>query len=154
ANGQPILTQAAERLGALGTVLGGWKLWGLFSVILGFFPVAGLVDLATFVRAYLLNVEVGDEPGLRDRIRRRVLDTLGPVMKNPDYARVTLVAHSFGAIVAMDVAADYALQPGAPRLEIVTLGSPAKLLSLRSQWLQDETLRCDASPSYARWSDF
>jgi hypothetical protein len=151
---QPLVASLSAKLGEWGVSLGSWKVWGLVSFLLAFTPTNALVAIASFARSYLLNLETHDQPGLRHLIRKRVLDTIHAVHNNPEYAHVTLVAHSFGTIIALDILADYVPASDAATLDVVTMGSPAYVLSRRSSWLKREIKRSRAANCYEKWVDF
>lgn len=138
----------------LGEAMGSWKPWAAATVAMGLLPVSVLVDLGEFARRYLLNEPAGAEiVGLRGRIRGRVLAALYAVAESGRYQRVTVVAHSFGVMAAIDALASY--RPAqAPPLRLVTLAGPVELLMHRAAWVRDSLEGCAQNPRLAEWKDF
>jgi len=145
------LSQLSAVLGEWGLAMGGWQVWLVVSVVLALVPVAQLVDISWFTKRYLQNERVDEEIGCRDRIRSQVREALLALLEQPGYRRVTVVSHSFGTIIAMDLLAD--LRPERA-VRLFTLGSPAELLEYRSQWMREEIRRCLESPAISQWWDF
>lgn len=145
------LNQPAACMGKLGSSMGGWQVWAAMSAVLALVPVAQLVDISWFTKRYLQNERDAQGMGCRDRIRSRVREALVELLEQPGYRSVTVVAHSFGSIVAMDLLAD--LRPTRP-VRLLTLGSPAELLAYRSHWMREEIRRCLDSPAISQWWDF
>lgn len=129
-------------------------LWVLVAILNYLVPVNLLVDVADFTKRFLTNEpeDAASPLGLRDKVRNRVRDTVIPVCASGDYADVTVVAHSFGCAVAVDVLADLSVPDGVT-LRLVTLGSPLELLSARSRWLDAEIQRCATDSALASWDD-
>lgn len=152
--GDAAVTQfLANAIGDLGTDMGGWKFWAIASVLIGALPVKSLVNISNFTKRYLLNEISEDNIGLRDRIRNRVLDTLHVIVKEGNYDRVSIVAHSFGTVVGVDILADYQ-HSGDCSIRFITLGSPLRFLSYRSKWVNGELKKSLASTSIDEWIDF
>jgi hypothetical protein len=91
--------------------------------------------------------------GLRSKLRARVGATLRAVVESGNYTRVTVVAHSMGAALAVDVLADYR-SPSKVELRLVTLGGPLELLAQRASWVGEEIKRCVENPRIVEWADF
>ena len=116
-------------------------------------PLARIVELASFGRSYLERRSAVDGTECRTALRRRVESVLDKVIAKGGYDRVSLVAHSFGSVIAIDVMADYVPASGT-HVRFVTLGSPVFLLSARSTWMAQEVKRCRKSNAYAQWDDY
>lgn len=141
-----------EFLGQVGNMMGGWSIWVLSATFLGLFPVDRFVDTADFVRRYLLDARgEGRAVGMRSHIRKRVGSTLDAVCTSGDYTRVTVMASSFGAVVAMDLLAEYTLP--CP-IRLLTLGGPLEMLSQKSSWMRKEIQACVDNPMLMQWLDF
>lgn len=138
--------------GRLGAAMGGWSVWLVVTVLMGFIPVNAVVDVADFARRYLKNEAVGGGPtGTQDHLRMRARILVARVCEAGSYERVTVVAHSFGCAIAVDVVADYA----APcALRLVTLGSPLDIFSRRAGWVGEEIERCASAEHLETWTEF
>lgn len=149
-----LLQQIAVLLGKVGEWMGGWSVWLAVALLMGFVPVNKIVDVSDFTRRYLRNETVDDGPvGLQDRLRKRVRDVVAHVCEAGAYERITIAAHSFGCMIAVDVLADYAA-PAGVRLRLVTMGGPLEILSHRAGWVQEEIDRCASAESLEAWVDF
>ncbi len=135
---------------AVGDGMLGWKVWLTVSLVLAWFPINSLVDLAFFAKRFLTQRPSDEGVSLRDASRNRVRDALDAVLAHPEYSRVTLLAHSFGTVVAVDLLAD---RERDDRLRLVTLGSPLRILSARSRWLRAEVLKCAEQGAQVKWID-
>ena len=132
--------------------IGTWKVWALATIVMGLIPVNVLVGVMDLTKRYLTNERPdGEGTGLRNEIRRRVKEQIQAAMAAGPYDRLTIVGHSFGAVVAADVLADVPVT--APHLRFVTLGSPIELLTRREPWLAQEVGRCLARPDLSMWVD-
>jgi len=140
-------------MGYLGKTMGGWYVWALVSMLMGFLPVNKLVGIATFTMRYLRNDRMPDGIGQRDKIRNRVLETLLPVLNEATYKRVTIIGHSFGTVIGTDIIADFR-PPSKLPVRYVTMGSPLLFLSQRSKWLGRELEKCLANDSVDSWIDY
>jgi hypothetical protein len=148
-----LLAGTLDGMGRLGQTMGGWRVWAITSILMGFLPVASLVGAASFTKRYLQNRPTEDKIGLRDKIRNRALKTLLSVIGSGRYEQVTIVAHSFGAVIGTDILADYQATD-LPPLRYFTLGSQLRFLSYRSRWLREEIEKCLSNPIIESWTDF
>lgn len=148
----PAAARSFAWLGELGAAMGGWYVWAVVAGLMGFLPVDRLVDMAAFTRGYLLNEPTAEGPGIRDRIRNRVLATMGDVAAG-GYAGITVVAHSFGSVIAVDVFGDHQGDERAA-LRLVTMGTPLRVLCHRSAWLRAELDKCLGNRALASWQDY
>lgn len=140
---------ARAAIGAVGT----WWLWLLTSVLTVVVPVSVVVDIMDFAKIYASEEVVeDDELALRFQVVSRVRDQIRRALANEAYSRVTIVGHSFGAVLAVDVMSDLPL-PDDTRLRMVTLGSPAELLARKAAWLDAEIDACAARPDLDEWVD-
>jgi hypothetical protein len=140
-------------LGEVGKTMGSWQAWILVSFLLGFVPLDQMAEISSFAKRYLSNEAGADGVGCRDKIRHRLKGILDEAVGSGAYESVTVVAHSFGAVLAVDLLADYA-PGGSARIRLVTMGSPLELLAYRSAWLRAEIDRCLQNSAVARWFDF
>ncbi len=143
----------------LGPVVAGWDpkglwwVWASLSVVAVVVPVAVLVDIMDFAKIYASEeVLEGDEVALRFQVVSRVRDQVRRALAAGEYRRITVVGHSFGAVLAVDVMAELPLPEGTP-FRLVTLGSPAELIARRAHWLEAEIDQCAGRPELAGWVD-
>jgi hypothetical protein len=94
-----------------------------------------------------------DGIGLRDKIRNRVKETINRIIEDESYDQVTVLSHSFGTVVSVDILADFHLNQN-QTLRFVTIGSPLYFLSHRSTWIETEIKKCLANETIASWLDF
>lgn len=147
----------AQVLVRVGKHLGGWPVWAIASVLLGLLPISvtALVDYTDFITRYLqddTDVELGP---IRDRIRQRVTSVLHDVLQDEqeNYERVTVLAHSFGVMIGIDLLADYRVKTAKP-LRFISMGGSIELLSYKSQWILDESVKCLNNPAVESWYDY
>ncbi|GGF46449.1 hypothetical protein GCM10007301_02450 [Azorhizobium oxalatiphilum] len=139
--------------------LAGWWGWPMIALLLPVTPLMVLVEHAQAVRVLLTNALDERGVGQRSRIRKAVGDVLSAVAGAsdeqglPSYDVITVVAHSFGAVILIDLLADWPHDRDFARMEVVTLGSPDSVLAVRSRWLREETARVLAQKPVARWTD-
>jgi hypothetical protein len=136
-----------------GKGMGVWWVWGIVSLAVGCLPLDEVVDISSFTKRYLQNVAGTDEVGCRDKIRHRMKEVVDEVCGSGNYESVTIVAHSFGTVAAVDLLAGY-VPGGNLKLRLVTMGSPLELLGYRSAWVRTETDRCLKNPAISTWYDF
>ena len=130
-------------------ILDSWTVFILIGIILSFVGAISLdkmVDQAYFVKRYLGNV---GGIALRNKIRSRLKKITDDILN--DYEQVTILAHSFGAIIGTDFLADY---PSRKTLKYITLGGNIKLLSYRSTWIEKEIKKCLDNQVVSKWDDY
>jgi hypothetical protein len=145
----------AATLNSYGKALGGWPIWAIASILLSFLPVSpsSLVDMLDFTARYLQDETQSELGGIRDRIRQRVAIALTDALRNEDYERVTVLAHSGGVLVGIDLLADYRPKHSKP-IRLITMGGQIELLSYRSAWVLEEAARCIDNPVVTAWEDY
>jgi hypothetical protein len=141
-------------LGKWGETLGGWSIWLAISAVLGFIRIDQLIDATDFTRQYLQDT-IDETTGetIRLKLRKRIMETIACVLKNSDYDRITIVAHSFGTLISTEVLSDMAY-PFPQPIHYITLGGPLKLLSLKSHWVHTIIEGCLRNPQVASWIDY
>ncbi|WP_257463357.1 hypothetical protein [Archangium lipolyticum] len=136
-----------------GAMMGSLKAWVIASLVMGVLPVSMVVDISDFTQRYLRNECASPkELGLRYRIRNRVRRVLQNVCESGQYERVTVVAHSFGVAIAVDILADYDSDKKVP-LRFISLAGPLELFSRRAEWIQTEIDRCAVNSHVKQWID-
>jgi hypothetical protein len=145
---------SATKLSEFGGFLQGWKGWLILGFIVGFLPIHRIADIADFGRRYLVDEPTTDaDVGMRSKVRGRVRSTLHAAVMSGAYGRVTVVAHSFGAAVAVDILANYK-PPAGTVFRLITLGGPLELLAKRAAWMEEEINRCAQQSFVEQWTDF
>lgn len=132
---------------AIGDHLGSWMVWLGIGTLIGMFRGDRLADIGHCLRGYLRDDE------LRGAFRARLREPLLALKNTKQYERVTIVAHSFGSLIALDVLADFQVKDG-PKLRVVTLGSPAAILRFVGRHVADELRRAAGNKQIAQWVDF
>ncbi|NJP09040.1 MAG: hypothetical protein HC866_05755 [Leptolyngbyaceae cyanobacterium RU_5_1] len=152
---QVLPAEWGSTLAAYGKTLGGWPIWAVASIILSFLPTspASLVDVMDFIARYLQDETVSTVGGIRDRIRQRVAIALGDVLKEAEYERVTVLAHSAGVLVGIDLLADYRSKISKP-IRFVSMGGQIEFLSYKSTWISEEAARCLDNRLLVTWEDY
>jgi hypothetical protein len=131
-----------------------WSVWIIIAFVFSFVPVDHAVKLAKWVKDYLENTLDENSIGLRDRIRKRVRDTLECVLRERKYDEVWIVAHSFGSIIGIDILANWPHSEDFKRLRFMTMGSPVAALRYRSRWLEDQLKQLLENKDLTVWHDF
>jgi hypothetical protein len=142
-----LLLQAVKLASFLGAALGNWGLWLGLTTLLGLVRADRLADIGYFTRSYL-----GSDL-FRGTIRSRVRDPLDRLTTSEQYSRVTVLAHSFGALVATDALAQFKYRAG-PALGVITLGAPTVVLRNMAEWVPRELLTCARNSQIQFWLDF
>lgn len=151
---EPIVKGMVAKLGVWGKEMGGWKPWIVTALVMRVLPVSMIVDISDFTRRFLQNELSAEGQGLKHLIRDRVRRIIWNVCESePRYERVTVVAHSFGVTLAVDILANYKSAKTVP-IRLVTLAGPLELLSHREDWLQPEIDRCASNAHVQEWIDF
>ena len=148
-----VLQELVKSIVDVAAVVGNWQLWLAIAAILPFLKIDELVMIASFVKDYFQNKPDETEVGLRHRLRTRIQTTLDNVYK-ADYDEVTLLAHSFGTVFAIDLMADWPHRRDLARTSLVTMGAPIAVLACRSPWLASEVKRFAARNDIVAWDDY
>ena len=153
ANNPPdILAGVMPALEAAVAQVGGWRFWVFASALVGFLPVALLVDISDFAKRYVANEPTAPgRPAVRFEIVKRVRDQVLSTVEREDYSSVTVVGHSFGSVVAVDLLAD--LPSLGPPLRVVTMGSLVELLARRASWLGKDVCAVAERSDLDEWID-
>ena len=132
--------------------VGGWRFWVLASALVTFIPVALLVDISDFAKRYVSNEATAPgRPAVRFEIVKRARDQLLSALERGGYSSVTVVGHSFGSVVAVDLMAD--LPPQSLSLRVVTMGSLIEVLASRATWLDKDVKALAARKDLEEWVD-
>lgn len=147
--------EIASILTQIGESMGSWPIWVTASLLLGLLPISitNFVNQIDFTAHYLeddVSAEVGS---LRNRIRLRVKMALDDALKQGEYERVTVLAHSMGVAIAVDLLADYYNPTDIP-IRVITLGGQIELFSYKTHWILEESSKCLSNPAVVSWVDF
>jgi len=149
----PVFLQAVPGVVPVLDALSGWQLWAGATLFMALLPVPRLVDMIDFSKRYLTNEVTGARGvGLRVQLRHRVRQQILDAVEREEYSRLTLVGHSFGSVVAVDLLADLELPANLP-LRLVTLGSPLRIFGQKAPWLYEEVDKCARRPGLESWKD-
>lgn len=151
-NPPEVLAGVMPALKAAVAKVGGWRFWVFASALVGILPIAILVDISDFAKRYVANESAAPgRPAVRLEIVKQVRDQVLYALEREDYSLVTVVGHSFGTVVAVDLLADLPSQ-GLP-LRVVTMGSPIELLARRASWLDKDVLALAKRSDLDEWVD-
>jgi len=103
--GFPIPEEWSSQIGAFGKGMSNLSAWLIVSGLFSFVPINAIADIADFSTHYLEKNSEGKF--VRAEIRKQVADTLNAVLETGYYNKVTILAHSFGVVIATDLVADY-----------------------------------------------
>jgi hypothetical protein len=132
--------------------IGGWRIWAVATAIVALMPVSLLVDISDFCKRYLTNEPAArGKPAVRFEIIRRVREQLQSSLALENYESVTIVGHSFGSVVTVDLFAD--LPSFGTPVRILTMGSLIEVLGKQAPWLQNEVLELSQRDDLIEWID-
>lgn len=145
---QPLVKQLQAFIGNIG----GWEIWAVVWLVVGLLPVNNLVDITDFTKRYLSDepLQTDGDSVTRHVIVKRIREQIDAALNGEEYDRVTILAHSFGCVVAIDTVKEL---PALTELRIVTLGSMIELLSSRETWLEEEARAVAARDDLVEWID-
>jgi len=131
----------------------GW-LWVGATGLLATGFVTSSIDASYAAFCYLKNRE-----RFCDRVRRRVVNAFrDSCAQLANYQSITLFAHSFGSVVAVDAIAWITAEADAASLlrpfKFITAGSPLEFVMAREKEYEDRIQRCVASTFVQEWVDF
>ncbi|MCI0505308.1 MAG: hypothetical protein L0Z73_04295 [Gammaproteobacteria bacterium] len=137
---------------SMGDSMGSWNVWISAAALMTIFPVAEVIDISYGTKCFLQN-----RLGLQHKINGRLSRALGSVSRNAgDYSSVTVMAHSFGVVVAAETLADFD-KLTLPVQRFITLGGPLELMQGRSDRVRDALERLEKrlnTDSFTGWIDF
>lgn len=147
--------ELAITLSELGKTFGGWQLWLVTGALLSLLPVPAnmLINLLDFIVRYTEDdAEIG-LGSLRDRVRARLASVLDDALNESKYDKITVLSHSLGTVLAVDLLADYR-HSSSKKINFITLGSPLKSLASVSNWIFEEIAKCLNNEFVENWHDF
>ncbi|MEH2245940.1 hypothetical protein [Nostoc sp.] len=147
--GFPIPEDWSKPISSFGKQMTNWSAWLVVSGIFSFVPINLIADIADFSTRYL--EENSEGKILKAKIRKQVADKLNAVLETGLYDRVTILAHSFGVVIATDLLADYQEDH---RVRYISMGGCLKLLSCKSRQLEKEISKCLDNEKIEAWIDF
>lgn len=130
--------------------------WGLVVLIIGFMRVDAIADTARCTKDYLLNraeptAKNGKDVGLRDKLRKRVVDTLLLVLDDDRYDDVLIVGHSMGAVLAMDALREWPRKEDFKRIKLATVAAPYSVFESRATDLTEDRKVLVSEESPLNW---
>jgi len=135
-----------------GDTMGSWNVWVSAAVLMTIFPVADVIDISFGTKCFLQN-----RLGLQHKINGRLSRALGSVTRDSaKYSNVTVVAHSFGVVIATETLAAFDKQK-LPVQRLITLGGPLELIQGRSDRVREARERLENllnTDNFVNWVDF
>lgn len=135
----------SSSLSALGSKLAGWQIWLSASALMALLPVNLIVDVAHSTKRYFRN-----DDDMARKLQARIAVALNDA-KGKNYTDIVVVAHSFGAVAAVEALA--AFQSDVP-IHLVTAGSPLAICCARSPDLERVVHDLLTNKDIMGWSDF
>lgn len=146
------LYDVTDALKGFSDAIGGWKIWAVISLLIAAVPVSLLVDISDFCKRYITDEpSAAGQPAMRFEIIRRVREQLEARLDPAEYHSLTVVGHSFGSVVTVDLFAD--LPPVGIPVRILTLGSLIEVLGKQAGWLQEEVVSLSRREDLVEWVD-
>jgi hypothetical protein len=147
--GFPISEEWSSQISALGKGMSNLSAWLIVSGLFSFVPINAIADIADFSTRYL--EENPEGKFMRAKIRKQVADTLNAVLETGYYNKVTILAHSFGVVIATDLVADYHQNH---RVRYISLGGCLEFLSYKSKQIKKEIIKSLNNEQIDKWIDF
>lgn len=135
----------------------GWAL-GSSSVLMILLPVNQMINISYFVKCYFKNCSPESKFGKADEIRNCFSDLLEKIIDSNKYDKIKIVAHSFGAVVTIDVLSEFKGKNIA--VDLITLGSPLKFLSKlyitsrKIRTIEEKIEQCFKDKQIKSWIDY
>lgn len=150
--GLPLFPEKATVGGVLTTL--GSSMYGFVAIVIGFvgtktIDVAVVADTLYASKSYLQNIN-GVRHGICARLGKWLLAAQA---EDPPYDRITVFAHSFGAVLAVEVLAELAESPRTA-VRYVTAGSPLLLVAARSPRVREAVSAVQSARRITAWEDF
>lgn len=150
--GFPPFAEQATVGGVLQTL--GGSMFGFSAIVIGYvgtktIDVSAVADSLYASKHYLQNVN-GVRHGVCARLGKWLLAAR---TEDPPYDRITVFAHSFGAVPAVEALAELA-QPPQARVRFVTAGSPLLLVTARSARVREAVFAVQGASYLAAWEDY
>jgi len=123
------------------------SLWAGVAVVLSILPTAIILKMSGFTMKYLKSNMV------RTKVRNRISNQINTLKERNDLDRITLFAHSLGALPTSDYLADLENNSGI-KIRCVTIGAPVSFLAQKSSFLQERLKKCQENESIHEWLDF
>lgn len=126
--------------------LNGAYLLAFSTLMVTVFPVTSIVDIAYATQNYVLN-----RNSFFNKVRSRVAAVLNLAARETKYKSITIVAYSFGSVVAVEAMQAY---KGNMPVRLITLGSPLMLLSAVSPRVKAAVNELAHKKQLLEWVDF
>ncbi|AFZ15662.1 hypothetical protein Cri9333_4901 (plasmid) [Crinalium epipsammum PCC 9333] len=147
--GFPVPKDWLEPISSFGKHMTDWSVWLIVSGVFSFVPISLIADVADFSTRYLEDNSEGKV--MRAKIRKQVADKLNAVLETGFYDKVTVLAHSFGVVIATDLLADYQQEH---RVRYVSMGGCLNFLSYKSRQIEKEIRKLLNNEKIETWIDF
>ncbi len=121
-------------------------IWLVNTFLVGLLPVSETANLVNFAERYF------EDEFTKDKINERVLETLSLVQEK-NYINVTVVAHSFGAIIGTNLIASLNENKN---IRYIPLGSPLKFFPFKSTRIKNNLFKAVDSCKYNvyKWIEY
>ncbi|QIR41015.1 hypothetical protein HCG51_32925 [Tolypothrix sp. PCC 7910] len=139
----------SKQISAFGKQMTNWSAWLIVSGLFSFVPINMLADIADFSTKYV--EDTAESKILKAKIRKQVTENLNAVLESGLYEKITILAHSFGNVIATDVLADYQQKC---RVRYISLGGSLKIFSIKSKQIAAEIKKCFNNQQIETWIDF
>jgi len=125
--------------------------WIIIVALLGAKPVTDGIDLAWTSYAFIT-----DRDALRSKLRSRLVGMLSYIAADRTrYARIVILAHSFGTAVITDALGSMVEnRTGLEELDLITMGSPLEFFALHDSKIQSLVDKCVKLEMVRSWIDF
>jgi len=138
-----------KQISEFGKSMTNWFAWLGMAALSSFLPINMIVDVADFSTRYLEENHEGKS--LKAKIRKRVAETLNAVLESGLYDEITVLAHSFGAVIATNVLANYQQNY---RVRCIIAGGSLKIFSSKSKQIEKDIKKCFNNDKIEIWIDF
>jgi hypothetical protein len=147
---QQLPPQLTEIFKTLGSWMGGGSAWAVASIVTAIVPVSRIIDTSYASKCYLR-----DQQNMFQKVQARVNKALKKVIQSSQYDRVTVIAHSFGVVVATESLSKYTKVLSTQKnIHLVTLGGPLLLINANSKRVEDAVKEVLANNNIESWTDF
>jgi hypothetical protein len=121
--------------------------WAFVTILLAVVPTSIILRISGFTMKYLKSGLV------RESIKARICKVMNGILKQDDLDRITLFAHSFGAVPALDYLSDFK-NPGSVKVRCISAGAPISFLAHKSPFIKRKMKECIANPQIEEWVDY
>ncbi|ALF54772.1 hypothetical protein ACX27_21170 [Nostoc piscinale CENA21] len=127
------IKESLKQISELGKNMNNWFVWLGLTALSSTLPINMIADIADFSTRYLEDNSEGKS--LKVKIRTRVTETLNAVLETGLYDKITVFAHSFGAVIATNVLANYKQEH---QVRYIIAGGSLKMFSSKSKQIEQD----------------